>query len=273
MNIYYLGPYSSYSHLLATKVFPQNTDLIACNSFYDIVSTIQKNTQAIGILAIENSISSSVHQTVDLLYNSSVCIVGEASMNIRMHLIGIQAATEDTIKTIYSHTQALAQCSSYIAKHHMQAHETLSTSAAVQYVRELQDPTVAAIGNLDLIDNTHLKVVKENIANVPHNMTRWVFISQPGMKALGSKINKVTYIFKVKHQPGSLVHVLQKIAEVNGNLTKIESRPLPGTNWEYGFWVDIEIEEGSQKEFDDMMNIHTLECRCVGSYERGKLYS
>lgn len=273
MNIYYLGPQSSYSHLLATKVFSHSATLVPCNSFHDIVSSVQQDSNAIGMLAIENSISSSVHQTVDLLYNSSVSIVGEASMNIRMHLIGSKEANENTIKEIYSHTQALAQCSDYITKRNFMVHETLSTSAAVQLVSELNNKDIAAIGNGELIDKPNLKIIKENIANVPHNMTRWVFISQPGMKSLGSKVNKVTYIFKVLHKPGSLVQVLQKMAEANGNLTKIESRPLPGTNWEYGFWVDIEIPEGTAKEFDVMMKVNTLECQCVGAYERGRLYS
>ena len=273
MNIYYLGPESSYSHLLVAKVFSQTDVLVACNSFHDVVTSVQNDSQGVGALAIENSISSSVHQTVDLLYNSNVCIVGEASMNIRMHLIGTTNSSVDSIHEIYSHPQALAQCSDYIAAHKLKSYETLSTSAAVQRIQEQNNTQIAAIGNMELVDTINLKILKEDIANVPNNMTRWVFIAQQGIASLGTKINKLTYIFKVKHEPGSLVTVLTKIANLNGNLTKIESRPLPGTNWEYGFWIDVEIDEQMRWQFDDMMKEATLECRCVGGYEKGKLFN
>ena len=271
MNIYYLGPEGSYSHILVKKVFSAAENPISCNSFYDVITSVQNDTHGVGALAIENSISSSVHQTVDLLYNSNVCIVGEASMHIRMHLIGISDATEESIKELYSHPQALAQCSDYIASHQLKTHEAPSTSAAVQLIAQRNDPTIAAIGNCDTSDNLALNILKEDIANVPNNMTRWVFIAKPGVPALSNNINKLTYIFKVKHEPGSLVTVLTKIAGLQGNLTKIESRPLPGTHWEYGFWIDVEIDATKKDDFDAMMKESTLECRCVGAYEKGKL--
>ncbi len=272
MNIYYLGPDGSYSYTLVHKMFDTNVQFVACKSFRDILTQTQNDIEGIGVLAIENSISSTVHQTVDLLYNSDVCIVGEASMRIQMDLIGIKGSSLDAIKTLYSHPQALAQCSEFIRSHTISTHEMSSTSAAVDFVLEKNDPAAAAIGNIETIDSTNLTVLKEQIANVPHNMTRWVCIAREGIASIGKRIDKCTYIFTVKHQPGSLVEVLASIAKLKCNLTKIESRPLPGTDWEYGFWIDIEIPESTQMSFDAMMKESTLECRCVGAYERGILF-
>ncbi len=273
MKIYYLGPQGSYSHILAQKVFAKDAQFIACDSFFDVIRFVQQDSQSIGALAIENSISSSVHQTVDLLYNTDVCIVGEASMYIALQLLGIASSNEQEIKKVYSHPQALAQCSEYIAKHKLIPFETLSTSAAVHRILEDNSQDAAAIANIESFEDKNLVILNKDIANVPNNMTRWVFIAQRGSPALSKTINKVTYIFKVKHEPGSLVMVLDKMAKLKGNLTKIESRPLPGTHWEYGFWIDIEIEEHMIQQVDDMMKETTLECRRVGAYEKGKLYS
>ncbi|CAN5173594.1 hypothetical protein BH09PAT2_BH09PAT2_00720 [soil metagenome] len=272
MNIYYLGPDGSYSHSLVKKIFTSSEKHIPCNSFHDVVAAVQSDNTGIGVLAIENSISSSVHQTVDLLYNSNVCIVGEASMNVCMNLIGSANSAEELITDIYSHPQAIAQCSYYIQKQGCVSHEMLSTSEAVQYILSANNPAIAAIGNVELVDN-RLKILKEDIANVHNNMTRWVFIAQEGTQPLSQKINKLTYIFKVKHESGSLLKVLSAIAKLKGNLTKIESRPLPGTHWEYGFWVDIEIDEKLRDKFDVMMKETSLQCRCVGAYEKGELFS
>ncbi len=272
MNIYYLGPAGSFSHILVQKAFTDSSHVIACDLFSTVISSAISDPDGIGVLAIENSITSSVHETVDLLYNSDVSIVGEASMQIKMNLIGTTHASENLITDIYSHAQALAQCSAYIDKHGLKAHEVSSTSEAVGYISEQNMVTKAAIGNLDTKSHYNLKVIQQDVANVPHNMTRWVFIAKEGTPPLGFRKNKLTYIFKVKHEPGSLVQVLKCIAEKKGNLTKIESRPLPGTHWEYGFWIDVEIDERKRQEFDTMMEEMTQECRRVGAYERGVLY-
>ena len=146
-----------------------------------------------------------------------------------------------------------------------------STSESAQFIKHIKDTTCAAIGSSWLAQKENLHILKSDISNASHNMTRWVFIAKPGAKSLHSTIDKLTYIFKVKHEPGSLVAALKEIAKHQGNLTKIESRPLPGSHWEYGFWIDVEIPNGTFNTFDAMMKTQTLECRLIGSYKRGKL--
>lgn len=270
MNIYYLGPAGSFSEVVVRNQFTKNDSFISLPSFAEIVDRVEHDENGVGALVIENSISSSVHISVDLMYKSRVYIVGEAFMKMKMDLLGITNGSTNAVTDVYSHVQALSQCSNYVQKNKLVIHEMQSTSEAAQFVKESKDISKAAIGSNYLAEILGLKVIDANIANEKHNLSRWIFVRKQ-KKALSKDINKVTYIFKVKHEPGSLVKVLKRISEENGNLTKIESRPLPGTDWEYGFWVDIEIQENSQDLFEKLMKEVTLEYRVVGEYEKGKL--
>lgn len=270
MNIYYLGPKGSYSYTLVSKEFPKD-NLIPMPTFGQILSKVQGDTDGIGVLGIENSISSSVHESIDLIFNSNVFIAGEACMDIQLHLIGPSGARVNTVKEVFSYPQAIAQCSEFIQKNAIITHESPSTMAAINEVNTLQDIAKAAIAGRGSLPDTDLKIIKENIGNIAHNMTRWVFVSRE-RRCTGSKINKMSLIFKVKHEPGSLVSVLHALAKANSNMTKIESRPVPGSNWEYAFWIDIEIPEGTVESITDIMSRKTLAYRIVGAYEKGRTY-
>ncbi len=270
MTIYYLGPTGSFSEAAVRKSFSKNDIFIATSSFAEIVEKVKEEKDAIGALVIENSISSSVHQNVDILFqNNDLYITGETFMKIQMELIGLQDSTEETITDVFSYPQALSQCSEYVKKHNLKVHKTNSTSEAAQHILNKKDKTQAAIGSELLAEKNNLNILQHDIANEKYNISRWIFIAGRNHKT--EHINKVTYIFKVKHEPGSLVAVLNKLAAKNGNLSKIESRPLPGTNWEYGFWVDVEIPEGTKELFDNLMKEATFECRIVGGYTKGSL--
>lgn len=268
MNIYYLGPAGSYSHTLVQKLF-SDQKYIPCRSFSEIIECVKEHKASYGLLGIENSISSSVHESIDLLFaNKEISIVAEACMNISLHLIGVSGSDISKIRSVYSYPQALAQCSEFVQSHGMRTVESPSTTAAVHEVDTLQNSEIAAIAGTGSIADTDLVVLQENIGNVSHNLTRWVVVTTQGKQIL-RKLNKMTMIFQVKHEPGSLVRVLQSIAENGGNMSKIESRPVAGSNWEYDFWVDIEIPEGSSSQFESLMKKEALQYRTVGIYEKG----
>lgn len=270
MNIYFLGPTGSFSESAVRKSFSETDTFIAVGSFEEIVAKVKLDKEGIGALVIENSISSSVHQNVDLVFqNEDLHIIGETFMKIQMDIMAVEGASLETIKDVYSYPQALSQCTVFIHEHNLMSHETSSTSEAAKLVAESKDKTKAAIGSSLLAEMHGLHILEKDIANEKHNISRWVFISTK--TPVSEQVSKVTYIFKVKHEPGSLVAVLNKLAEKKGNLTKIESRPLPGTNWEYGFWIDVEIPIGTQSQFDTLMKEVTLECRMVGGYTKGSL--
>ena len=271
MNIYYLGPKGSYSYSLLQQMYP-NEHLEPQPTFAHIVEAVLNDDTSIGLLGIENSISSSVHESIDLLFRNDLYIVGEACMDIQLHLIGPKNANLSNVKEVLSYPQAIAQSSDFIEKHGIVTHEAPSTAAAVREVDTLQDISKAAIAGRGSLADTDLQILQRNIANTSHNMTRWVLVSKKPIK-LGEKQNKITVIFKVKHEPGSLVKVLQAIADEKGNMSKIESRPVPGSNWEYLFWIDVEIPEETVDVFQKRLEKETLSFRMVGAYEKGYTYS
>lgn len=271
MNIYYLGPPGSYSHTVVSALYKTGHS-VPCRTFSEVVEQVIADPGSHGLMGLENSISSSVHESIDLLFqHTDLSIIGEACMNISLHLIGVPGSDISKITTVYSYPQALAQCSTFIKQNGLREIESPSTTTAVREVDTLQNPEIAAIAGEGSVAGTDLQILKSGIGNVAHNLTRWAVISN--QKPDLTSGNKMTLIFKVKHEPGSLVKVLQSIAEKRGNLSKIESRPVPGSTWEYSFWIDIEIPDGSAEVFEEVMRQEALEYRVVGAYPRGETFN
>lgn len=270
MKLYYLGPTGSFSHSALRKIAPHG-DLVPLSSFSDIISRVLIDETTQGLLVIENTNSSSIHECIDLLFHNDIHIVSEVFLEISLHLIGIADATLEQVKEVYSHPQAFAQCGEFIKKHNLKMVPTESTAQAVQEISRLQDASKMALAGTDALIDTKAHIVKGDIADVSSNMTRWVMVSR-NPKAPSEYDNKMTVLLQVKHEPGSLVRVLSAVAKKNGNLTKIESRPVPGSSWEYAFWVDLEIPVGSAHEFTTLFSQETREHRIVGIYEKGNTY-
>jgi len=271
MNIYYLGPKGSYSEVAAKKIFSKKDyKLISVDEFIDVVE--KTKADGIGILGIENSITSSVHTSVDYMFASKINIIGEVMMNIDLYLGAKKNVKLREIKRVLSHPQALLQCSSFIDEHSFQKNKTSSTAAAITQVLDSNDLKSAAIGDAESLKKSGLEILAKNIGNWQKNMTRWIIISKD-KKSLERPINKTTYIFKVLHESGSLVKVLTAIASAGGNMTKIESRPVAGSDWEYEFWVEVEVENRKLIALDKAINENTLNFRKIGAYKKGKLYT
>lgn len=129
-RITYLGPQNSYSHIAAKKMFPHGYSFTLCKTFSDIIAVVETDKNAIGILPIENSTTSNIHENIDYVFSNRVHIIAEAYLHIHLHLIGLPQSTVSTIRTVYSHPKALLQCSTFIRQHHFKSLETTSTSEA-----------------------------------------------------------------------------------------------------------------------------------------------
>lgn len=272
-KLYYLGPEDSFSHVSAEK-FPdkQNYKLIPCDNFQEIIKYVLLDNKSIGVLPIENSITSDIHENIDYLFKYKLNIVYEAYLRIELHLLSTVNAKLEEIRTIYSHPKALEQCSIFIASHNIDTIETSSTSVSKQLILTKNDLTVGIIGGKNLADKK-IKILNENIGNDKINLSRFVFVSRqvPELKTLK---NKASITFKVKHAPGSLAKLLDNIAQHKLNITKIESRPIPGTNWEYQFWIDIENSKSNfnLNQIKDLFQKNTLNFNIIGVYAKGKIY-
>lgn len=270
-KVYYLGPKGSYSHIITEEVFATH-ELIACNSFADIVKKTLREKDATGVLPIENSITSNVHENMDFLFRERLSIIDEAYLKIHLYLIGFENATIKDIKKVYSHPKALSQCRQYIQKHNFAMQQADSTAAARDSILEINDKRAAVIGSKELADNQKLKILAEDIGDEKVNMTRFAFISANQSENAG---NKASIVFTLAHKPGTLAKILAEFSKGDFNLVKIDSRPIPATSWEYQFWVDIESknnEEIEQNTLSDILKKNANTYKIIGIYPSGKLY-
>lgn len=273
-RVYYLGPEGSFSAVLVKKLFNAESGLVPCSSFSDIAARLRADTTAVGLLGIENTNSSDVHETIDIMFEEKFRILGEASLKIRMNLIGLRGARLEEIREVYSHPQALLQCANFIRERGLTAHAIESTSAGKQIVVEMGDASKATIGSRALAEDGSVEILAEDVATVAHNMTRFICVS-PTYQVIGSlnqQQDKLTYILQLKHQPGSLAHLLSALARLNVNLTKIQSRPIPGTDWEYDFWIDMEIGDTTEREVSRTLEDYATGYTLLGAYEKGKVF-
>lgn len=270
-KVYYLGPKGSYSYSITKKVFPEN-DLVDCDSFAEIVKNTLREKDGVGVLPIENSITSNIHENMDYLFRERLTITAEAYLKIRLYLIGFKEAAEKDVKKVYSHPKALSQCRQYIQRHNFTMQRTNSTAAARNLILEINDKRVAAIGSKELARAQKLKILAEDIGDEKFNITRFAFIRAMQSSEGGSK---ASIMFTVPHKPGTLAKMLTEFSKADFNLIKIDSRPIPATKWEYQFWIDIENrtkKEIEQNVLSDILIKNANTYKIIGIYTSGKLY-
>lgn len=274
MNVFYLGPSGSFSAIVAEKQFSSSgASIISCDDFDHILRRVLAEPHSIGILPIENSITSNVHENVDSLFRSELHIVGEAYLQVTLHAIGSSKASIETITTVYSHPKALQQCSRWITERNLHAIPCRSTSEAIQQVLAKSDPALAVIGAAVLASLPGCTVLASDIGNVKQNTTRFVFISRSASALSPANPDKLSISFTALHQPGSLAIVLSSLAMHGVNLTKIVSQPIPGSDFEYNFWIDLECEPEKVSLALKTMEENTQEFSVIGSYARGKKFN
>lgn len=273
-TVHCLGPIGSYSHIIAKKMYPK-LYISTCESFYAVVDTVLNADDAIGLLPVENSITSDVHENIDHLFSQDIHIIGEGYLVIHLHLIGLLQASFDDITSVYSHPKALAQATTYIKRHGISTFETKSTAEGKNIVIAKNDIRKACIGSQELVADGQLKIIAEDIGNYKNNMTRFLVISQKDtVQKNHDEMSscKGSYIFTLQHSPGILARLLTKLSSLNVNLSKIESRPLPGTQWEYQFLVDLEMAPRQVEGVAQIFSENTTHMKNVGIYGRGKIY-
>ena len=200
------------------------------------------------LLPIENTTAGSVYESYDLLLRLNLSIVGEEIVDVRHCLLGVEGGTVEGLQRVHSHPQGLAQCSEFLAT--LTGCEGISaanTALAAKHVRELNDPRQAAIASEEAGLHFGLTVLKRDIANQAVNYTRFVVVAAAPAQCDPRIAAKVSMVLATRHEHGALVRCLNVIADEGLNVTKLESRPKPGTPWEYVFYIDVEGHSGSPR--------------------------
>ena len=274
LTVSYLGPEKTNTHFAARKRFGVKARYLHAPTVEDVFRMVEREKADFGVVPIENSLEGAVTRTLDRFMdfkNSSARICGEIDLPIQHYLIMDPRASKEKIRVVYSHPQALAQCSRWLEKQLAVdvAHvETSSTTEAVQWLfREdrLIDPRErAAIGRRELASRGHLKAIP--IPVTQDNRTRFLVLSLKAPRR-GRK-NKTSLMFVLKDKPGALHDALVPFKKYRINLTKIESRPTKRKAWEYIFFIDF---EGHQSEPRVQRALRALEpctstVKVLGSY-------
>lgn len=265
-KIAYQGIEGSYGSEAARGFFGAGALLLPKETFEDVFSAVTKGECASGIVPVENSITGSVVQNYDLLDATNCFVTGEAILPVDHVLLGVPGAQLTDIEKVYSHEQGLLQCAGYLDAHRdWERVPYLNTAVAAKYVAEQNDRTAAAIASRYAGEKYGLAVLAQGISQNPGNSTRFFAVSaQIGPK----EGNKASLLFTVRHEKGSLARALVLLSDLN--LTRIESRPSPDTNWEYRFYVDLEGDLAHLDAILAGLSAYCTSVRLLGVYQSAR---
>lgn len=225
-----------------------------CNTFGDVFAAVESGECDFGILPIENSTHGTVNEVYDLMQRFNFCIVRSLKLKISHSLLSVKGATLDGIRDVYSHQQALGQCSKFFEAHpNIRLHVCANTAVAAKAVAEMNDPTAVAISSSDCASIYGLCELDADIQNTSYNYTRFICIAK-GM-SIYPGANKISLMLTLQHEPGALYNTLSKFTAQGLNLTKLESRPIEGSDFEARFYFDFEAspeEERVKVLLDDL---------------------
>lgn len=230
----YQGTNGAFSCIAAKKIYP-NAKHTAYPCFEDVFKAVENGEVAYGVIPFENSYTGEVGEVIDLLLSYDLHIIDSFDLTVSQNLLGVKGATIEDIKEVYSHQQALSQCSDYCTKNHWQAVPYSNTALAAEYVAKCNDKTKAAIASLETAEIFGLSVLAKNINTSAYNTTRFMVIS----KEESFSGNRFNMLFTVGHEAGQLAKVMSIFGDFGYNLESIKSRPMKNLAWQYYFYAEI----------------------------------
>ncbi|MDO4518974.1 MAG: prephenate dehydratase [Eubacteriales bacterium] len=237
-HVVYQGVPGAYSYAAMRKFFGKNVESHNVKTWRQALEDVAHKNADYAVLPIENSTAGIVSEMYDLLTEYNLFIVGEEVLRVDHVLLGMPDADIDGIKEVYSHPQGLAQCRGFLEQHlDWNTNEVVNTAIAAKNVREDNDRTHAAIASRDAGELYELKILAEDICNNKWNFTRFIVVGK--QPVFEEKSDKISICFELPHERGTLYNMLSHIIYNGLNMTKIESRPMPGRPWEYRFFVDF----------------------------------
>lgn len=267
-TVSFQGEHGAYSEEAAYSFFGQSILTEPCKTLKSVFRAVEGGAASFGMLPAENSLEGSVNQTYDLLLQTPLKICGEVKVKVNHCLLALPGSKLSDIRAVYSHPQALGQCSAFLESLGIVGEPTYDTAGSAKMVKEKTMRSAAAIASGKAAELYGLEVLQSGIEDVPENFTRFLAISRDEAERTG--VDKTSIVFGTKHTPGSLQLALGELSMRGINLTKIESRPIRGTPWEYHFFVDFEGYRTDDTCSDalEALKKSTTFLRVLGSYPR-----
>jgi prephenate dehydratase len=235
------------NHEIAAHAYfkDKKVEIVQCHTFLEIFDVMRSNSDTLGIMAIENTLVGSLLTNYTMLRESGFFVLGEHKLRIKHHLMALAGQTIDDLEEVHSHPMAIAQCEAFFKNYpHIKLIESEDTAYSAKYISDNKIKKMGAIASSLASKLYNLEIIEHGIETNKHNFTRFLIIGQDDKieKATlqeQNRINKSSLVFSLPHEEGSLSKVLTILAFYNINLTKIQSLPVVGAEWEYLFYIDV----------------------------------
>ena len=275
IRVAFQGEPGAYSELAAFEHFGDQITTLPCENFESAFEAVSRGDCTYGLLPFENSLAGSIHRNYDLLLRHELYIIAEYHLRVQHCLLGIQGAKIESLREVRSHPQALAQCEHRLTALGVNRVPSADTAGSARMVKEWNNPGIAAIASKRAASVYGLDILIENLEDNPTNFTRFLTLStQPYQETqLENGKTKTSVVFSLHNQPGALFKALSVFALRDIDLTKIESRPIPGKTWEYMFYIDFighQETKNCQRALDHLAELAAT-MRVLGSYPRHKI--
>jgi prephenate dehydratase len=268
------GGYGAFHEIAANYYFEgEDIEILPRNTFKDVMKSLKKNNADFGIMAIENSLAGSILPNYGLLQDSNMHIIGEIYLRIEQNLVVLPGQTIEQIREVYSHPMAILQCQDFFDKYpHIRLIESMDTALSAKDIRENGLTGIGAIASREAAGKYQLDIIARGIETNKKNYTRFLIIGENNNhKNESIPVNKASIHFALAHKIGSLSKILSILSYYEINLTKIQSMPIIGKEWEYQFYVDVEIDDYNmyQKSLDAIKPF-TSTFGILGEYQKGR---
>ncbi len=271
-EVVYLGPEGTFSFFAGVEYLGHSMNFKPCINLNEVFDNVESGEAELGIIPLENSLQGSIGQCLDMFLRYEVFIQAETYYKISHSLLSTEKSLS-RIKTVYSHPQAIEQCSKWLRSHLPNSVIIPVESTSAGASKAVENSESAAIGHSKLSDMLDLNILAHQIEDLPDNWTRFMIIgSSP---PVGGNQDKTSLLFTLPDKSGALVNVLNLLAKKGINMNKLESRPLRLEKWKYIFFADVECDLTGD-EYSDLKDMLAEKCdnlRILGSYPAGTSYT
>lgn len=268
------GGYGAFHEIAALRYFgEEDIEIVPRNTFKDLFKALKQNQVDFGITAIENSIAGSILPNYNLLLESKMKIIGEIYLRIKQNLVALAGQSIKDIKEVYSHPMAILQCQQYFDNYpNIKLIDSIDTALSAKDIADRKQYGIAAIASELAATKYGLEIIAEEIETDKRNYTRFLILhDRNGTPFKDSKVNKASLSFALADQIGSLSKILSIFSFHEINLTKIQSMPIIGKDWEYQFFIDVEITDYDRYQHAlSAIAPFTSDLHILGEYYKGK---
>jgi prephenate dehydratase len=267
------GYEGSFHQVAARHFYGKEVEVITCDTFREVVKIGEDVKQSDGaVMAIENSIAGSILPNYNLLQKSNLQVIGEVYLQISQNLLVNPGVKLEDIKEVHSHPMAILQCLDFLEQHPYKLVESEDTALSAKMVHQHKSKHIAAIASKLAAQLYNLEIIAPDIHTLKNNITRFLILVPSKSKVNIAGADKASIYFQTDHSKGILSKVLAKIAQGGVNLSKLQSMPIPGSTFKYGFYADLEFENNKQIEkVLEAVKSMTNNFKVFGLYKKGKV--